>query len=140
MTSLAVASHLLVESAHSAFVLRSLTQLSFCVALANLTEMLRPSLGLDPTTGLPEHPAGALAAPDAPVAGAAAAAAVGVAEVVIDSVPVLPAASVPASLLVSRDASVLMPRGAVSSFGVIGDGRSSGSATGGGARAVGRRV
>ena len=58
----------------------------------------------------------------------------------IDSVPVLPAVSVPASLSVSRDASVVVLRGAVSSFGVIGDGRSSGSATGGGARAVGRRV
>ena len=135
--------------------LRSLTQLSFCVALANLTEMLRPSLGLDPTTGLPEHPAVALAAPVAPVAGAAAAAAVGVAEVeaaaaagppssslvaVFDSVHVLPAVSVPASLSVSRDVSVVVSRGAVSSFGVIGDGRSSGGATGGGARAVDRRV
>ena len=55
---------------HPAFVLRALTKLLFSVALANLTELLRPSLGLDPMSGLPRAFAARAIFPGAPPAAA----------------------------------------------------------------------
>ena len=70
LATIAVSAGLVVASAHSAFVLRALTKLSFSVALANLTELLRPSLGLDPMSGLPRASAARAILPGAAPAAA----------------------------------------------------------------------
>ncbi len=53
MVDVAVASGMLAESARTGFVLNALTKLVFAVSLHNLTGLVRPSLGLNPTTGIP---------------------------------------------------------------------------------------
>ncbi len=50
-----VASGMLAESAQTGFVLNALTKLVFAASLHNLTGLVRPSLGLNPTTGIQGH-------------------------------------------------------------------------------------